>query len=458
MPGRILIVDDVATNRIVFKVKLGAACYEPILAEDGAACLALARKHKPDLILLDMILPDMTAPHILRALRADPQTAAIPVVVISADTDPESRMAALSAGADDFLGKTVPDETLLARLRNLVREYEETSETESDDIALRAFGFADSHHAFETPGLVAIVSYRRERAMRLRDALNPHLIEQTIVSTREEALSKRCVGPIPDIFVIETNPNDSMGHLRLVSELRSRQETRHSGICVIQPGTTATATVMGYDLGANDCLSGDIPPGEMALRLRRILTRKREADRIRASVRDGLRLAVEDPLTGLYNRRYALSRLTNIAETARQTGGSFAVMVVDLDRFKQVNDCYGHAAGDCVLIEAARRLAANIRGSDLLARIGGEEFLIALPGSDLAQARPVAERLCLAINQAVFDLPGQEKLRVTCSIGLAISDGGMALHLEEIIDRADQALLLAKTAGRNQVTISRSAA
>lgn len=458
MPGRILIVDDVATNRIVFKVKLGAACYEPILAEDGAACLALAREHKPDLILLDMILPDMTAPHILRALRADPRTAAIPVVVISADTDPESRMAALSAGADDFLGKTVPDETLLARLRNLVREYEETADKENDDVALRAFGFADSRLTFDTPGLVAIVSTNQDRALLLRDELTPHLREQTIVSTREEALSKRRVGPTPDIFVIETHPGDGMGHLRLVSELRSRQETRHSGICVVQPGSATTTTVMSYDLGANDCLSGEIPANEMALRLRRILTRKREADRIRASVRDGLRLAIEDPLTGLHNRRYALSRLASIADTAKQSGSSFAVMVVDLDRFKQVNDCYGHAAGDCVLVEAARRLAANIRSSDLLARIGGEEFLIALPGSDLAQARPVAERLCEAINQTVFDLPGQEKLGVTCSIGLAISDGEMALHLEEVIDRADQALLRAKTGGRNQVTISRSAA
>jgi two-component system cell cycle response regulator len=85
MSGKILIVDDVATNRIVYKVKLGAACYAPILASDGQTCLDLARREAPDLILLDLVLPDMTGVEVLNRLRADPATATIPVVVFSAE-------------------------------------------------------------------------------------------------------------------------------------------------------------------------------------------------------------------------------------------------------------------------------------------------------------------------------------------------------------------------------------
>jgi len=139
----------------------------------------------------------------------------------------------------------------------------------------------------------------------------------------------------------------------------------------------------------------------------------------------------------------------------------FAVMVVDLDRFKDVNDRYGHPAGDAVLTEVARRMGANIRHGDLLARIGGEEFLIALPETDMANASPIAQRLCQALKELPFVIPGFVPLNLTASIGLAICDGGTSWAEEpvaNVIDRADQALMVAKTGGRNQVTISRSAA
>jgi len=466
MPGRILIVDDVATNRIVYKVKFGAACYEPILAANGTEGLRMARDRRPDLILLDMILPDLAAPDILQALRKDPATATIPVVVLSSDMDPERRMAAFAAGADDFMCKSVSDEDLLSRLRNLLREYEDISGPETGEVAMRALGFAEANQGFAPAGSVAIVSRLRETALRLRHDLAPHVADRMMILSREEALGERASGSVPDVYLLETDRQDPLAHLRLISELRSRHDSRHAGICILHHEDGGQPS-MCFDMGANDCIRLRSDPREIALRLTRILLRKREADRIRASVRDGLRLALIDPLTGLHNRRYALSRLDGVAETAHQTGGSFAVMVVDLDRFKQVNDRHGHAAGDAVLVEAARRLSSTIRASDLVARIGGEEFLVVLPGADLAMARPVAERLCRAINERDFELPGQGRLQVTCSIGLAASDATGPVCAEAmqgpesvktVIDRADQALLQAKSSGRNQVTISRTAA
>jgi two-component system cell cycle response regulator len=113
------------------------------LAADGAECLAMARQAKPDLILLDLVLPDMPGTEVLRRLRADPATASIPVVVFSAEDDAKSRLDSLSIGADDYLTKSVDDQTLLARLRNLLREREALAELESGGAPIRALGFAE---------------------------------------------------------------------------------------------------------------------------------------------------------------------------------------------------------------------------------------------------------------------------------------------------------------------------
>jgi two-component system cell cycle response regulator len=122
MTGRILIVDDVATNRIVMKVKLVDACYTVDQADSGAAALLrLVEENRPDLIILDVLMPDMSGLEVCRRLKADPETADTPVLLVTALSDRASKMAGLEAGADDFLTKPVDEVTLLARVRSLIR-------------------------------------------------------------------------------------------------------------------------------------------------------------------------------------------------------------------------------------------------------------------------------------------------------------------------------------------------
>jgi len=469
MSGRILIVDDVSTNRIVFKVKLAAAGYDPRLAADGASCLRAAAAERPDLILLDLMLPDMSGIEVLSRLRADPVTRRIPVIMFSAGQDGAARMAALQAGADDFLTKPIDDQTLLARLRSFMRAGGAMGPLADRDAALGLLGMSEPPGLFETQGVVALVMSRPEAALRLRNDLSALTRDRIVILGPDQVFrdDKAGAGDMPDVYVIEADLDQPNSGLRMMSELRSRAGSRHAAFCILTRGKDAGSAAIAFDLGANDQVDAAMNPFEMALRLRTLLRRKHEEDRLRASVAQGLRLAMIDPLTGLHNRRYGVAQLGAIARKSAQSGAPYAVMVADLDRFKSVNDKWGHAAGDAVLIEVAARLSANLRVSDLLARIGGEEFLIALPDTGLPEAQQVAERLCRTIEETPIVLSDGVRVSVTISIGLAISTAlpttglpttGDEDRVSRMVDCADKALLASKSAGRNTVTISRSAA
>ena len=463
MGGKVLIVDDVATNRIVMKVKLTAAGYLPVVAADGASCLAMAQREAPDLILLDMLLPDLSGTEVLRRLRSEPATRNVPVVVFSASQAADAKIEAFRAGADDFLIKPLDDQTLLARIRSLMRAQEAAAELGSNAGGMPARGLAEAAGDFASPGTIALVLHRPETALLLRRNLAGNIRDTIMTMTPDEALTRGLHdGPSPDLFVIDADLPIQGGGLRLMSDLRSRNATRNAGFALYRDTASDVSPAMAFDLGANELIAPQMASLEMALRLQRVLAVKQKADRMRASVQDGLRLAVIDPLTGLHNRRYGLAQLQAISEKARRTGAGFAVMVADIDRFKSINDRFGHGMGDAVLVEVAARLRQNLRAGDLLARIGGEEFLIALPDIDLADARLIAERLCASMAEDPFLPPNELSLPVTISIGLAISEAGEApTHVEtvtDIFDRADRALMRSKAAGRNQVTVSRHAA
>lgn len=460
MHGRILIADDVAANRIIYKVKFGDASYEPLLASDARSCLAMAQSQRPDLILLDLALPDMPGTQVLQELRADPATRSIPVIVLTASRDAEDRLKALSAGADDVMSKPVLDHVLLARVRNLLRARGEQGFAASawGMPAHSVLGLAEAQAGFETLGTVALVSARPETARRWKDDLTPVLRDTLVMMSPDQAMKPlpAGMGAPPDVFLIEADLDGAGSGLRLMSELASRAATRHSATCIVTATAKGEATATAFDLGADDVVPRGLGARELALRLRILIRRKRQSDRLRAAVEDGLKLAVIDPLTGIYNRRYAIPRIAGIAAQAAQEGSDFAVMVVDLDRFKSVNDRFGHAAGDRVLAEAARRLSENLRMTDLLARIGGEEFLVALPQTTFEDAERVADRLREVIAQHPITLPSGHALRVTASIGVAMGQAmdGAPEDVAALIDRADKALLHSKSAGRNLVTFA----
>lgn len=461
MAGRILVVDGAPTNRITMKVRLSSACYEVATAASGQEALRMARLIHPQIVLIGTGLPDIGGPMLCAALRALPQGGDMPVLVLARGED---RVAALRAGASALIDPDGDELTLLARIRGLMRHEASGFETAGFEPAP---GMAEPAAAFlhDPRPRAVFVADQPATALGWRHALQARVDFAISVSDPERALAEAAAGKVAELYLIAADIRQSGDGLRLLSELRSRPHSRDAGFVVALRPERAEMMPVALDLGAGDVLPWDLAAphfaAEAAVRLQTQLARKHEADRRRNETRRNMHFAMTDPLTGLHNRRFALPRLSELAFEAQERQRDLAVMLLDLDRFKRVNDIHGHPAGDAVLAEVASRLAAALPEDAVLARIGGEEFLAVLPDCPVRTARRVAEDLRQAVMAAPVRLPAgcdSAELGVTVSVGVAIGEARApqqsAPDPESLLASADRALLAAKSSGRNRIVIA----
>ena len=221
-------------------------------------------------------------------------------------------------------------------------------------------------------------------------------------------------------------------------------------ILLLTARTDSQDLVEGMEAGADDYVTKPFQAHELRVRLRagrRIIELQQQLLAAREALREQ---ATHDGLTGLFNRTAILDILSRELARGLRENHPVSVLMVDLDRFKQINDTRGHAAGDAVLREAARRMRSSVRGYDAVGRCGGEEFLIVLPGCDARGAMAQAERLRESFTAAPF-WAGQVPLAVTCSIGLSTRTVPAESDAEALLREADIALYVAKGDGRNRV-------
>jgi two-component system cell cycle response regulator len=459
MSGRILIVDDVATNRAIARARLGANYYDVVEAASGEEALALAASEQPDLILLDVLMPGIDGFETCRRLKESPATMHIPVVMLTALEGQEERIRGLDAGADDFLSKPYPDMALHSRVSSLIR-----MKLMIDELRLR-------HETSRMLGLEGLTAPDPRPSLEAASVLlvsdSDELIEGTLAAIRArlgcaieiaegEAAARALLGSNRyDACLIGPRLRDGEP-MRLASLLRARPETRQIPVMMVFPPEQLAQAHLAMEMGVADYLTYPPDFAELTARLRVQLRRKHYSDRLRSAMDETLVLAVTDPLTGLYNRRYARGHLEALIARQEGAGQGLAAMALDLDRFKAINDTHGHAAGDEVLREFARRLRESVRGIDLVARIGGEEFLVVMPDILPEHARSVAERVRAAVECAGFRLPGRAApIGVTVSIGLAFHLPGEPAAA--LIERADAALYRSKNSGRNMVSLAEAA-
>ncbi|MGD0185785.1 MAG: PleD family two-component system response regulator [Roseiarcus sp.] len=452
MTARVLVVDDILPNLKVLEARLNAEYFDVLTATNGADAIAICEQGQCDIVLLDIMMPGMDGFEVCRRLKSQMATAHLPIVLVTALDQPADRVRGLEAGADDFLTKPIDEVSLIARVRSLTRlkvVIDELRNRANTTVALGMIApFATPNADDGRRGRILIVDDRASSAERLAQALTPHH-NVHIETDAHEALFKAAEDNI-DIIIVSLGLSGYDG-LRLCSQIRSLERTRNLPILVIADIEDRQRVLRGLDLGVNDCLTRPVDRNELLARVRTQLRQKRYADSLREKVQQSIELALFDPLTGLNNRRFMENHLATMLDNARVRRAPLTLMILDIDHFKRVNDTYGHDCGDEVLKAFADRLRGIIRGGDLLCRLGGEEFVIVMPGVNVQAARRIAERARLAIQQERFVIdPTGRMIPVTVSIGLAErGDDGDASSLYR---RADRALYRAKAEGRNRVS------
>lgn len=463
MSGRILIIDPVSTNRIVLRVKMLAAQYVVDVCEKLADARAQVQSFQPDLILINLSALSQEAITFCRDLRRDPVTQKIAQVGVGVAIPSQERMAALGAGVDDVMPAPINDALLMSRVRSLLRQRSLLSDLiDKDGSCARYFGFGEARQDFARPYRAVVLCEHHVQGDALAQGLAKTL-EQPVIQAK--SIGQVAQDAAPDVVVISgaENARSVVGLSELISDLRARHVTRRTAQLVIVPRWAEHQAAMALDLGADDVVFDDTPRAELALRITRLARQKGQADVLRAEVQEGLRAAVTDPLTGLHNRRYANGYMQRLQQSASSCGQSYAMILLDIDHFKSINDQYGHEAGDRVLAELGHRLNGNLGPVDLCARIGGEEFLIVVSRAGMSGARLMAEKLRCAVAAAPFDIGGSV-VPVTVSAGVAVYDplGGSAATefgpLGPLYAQADAALYAAKSAGRDAVSCAQSAA
>ncbi|MCJ8508375.1 PleD family two-component system response regulator [Rhizobium lemnae] len=449
MTARILVVDDIPANVKLLEARLLAEYFDVLTAENGFKALEIVANTNVDVILLDIMMPGMDGFEVCERLKANPKTMHIPVVIVTALDQPADRVRGLKAGADDFLTKPVNDLQLVARVKSLVR-----LKTLSDELRIRAdtartIGFEDltRFDGFDISGQVLLVDGRGSSQERIVRALKP-VAEVTAMSDPQAAIFEAAESPI-DLVIINDNIEE-YDPLRLCSQLRLLERTRFLPLLLITESGREELIVRALDLGVNDYLTRPLDPNELVARTLTQIRRKRYNDKLRSSVRQTIELAVTDGLTGLHNRRYLDNHLKTLFNRAAARSRPLSVCITDIDRFKSVNDTYGHDIGDEILREFARRIRSTVRGADLACRYGGEEFVVVMPDTDANSAASIAERLRGIIEAAPFALPSGGALNITASLGIASFTAGIDTP-EQLLKNADRALYEAKNSGRNRV-------
>jgi len=382
-----------------------------------------------------------------------------PVVVLLAGADPDERLAALRAGAADVIHKPFSEAALLARLRSILRQQHRDADLRIHADTAAALGFAEERTPFDGPARIALLADGVVRAIELRNRLRTVCGHDLVPLDYDLPKAMDHWRRQPGLFVIRIGAQAPEAGLSVIAELQAAPGTCHARLLVVLDPEVEHLIAPVLDMGAHDAVSAAISNEELALRLSLQLEHKRRGDAMRDNLESGLQAAVIDPLTGLYNRRYALNFLRRMSARAASDGSTFGVMVADLDHFKAVNDAHGHGAGDAVLAHVARQMQGALPAKDMIARIGGEEFLIAAPDTSAEEVRRLAGRLCALVRETPVALPaGAGPVKITISIGVALArpgDTDRQQDVEALIEEADRALYAAKSGGRDTVTICR---
>ena len=427
----ILIVDDELLDRRLLESLLLPEGYLTMTAASGEEALASVAHRAPDLILLDLMMPGMDGYQVAGLLKSNPATSSIPIVMLTAQSDRSARLAGLNAGAEEYLTKPVDRAELWLRVRNLLRLKEYSD-------------YLKNHGAV----LERQVQARTADLQRFRTAMDAtadaiFLVNRTTMDfvelnatacnmlgyTREELFNlgpAQMASATPEHLESVYDAIISGHHTNELEETRLQRKDGSQ----LQVEVRRHAHRSGADWIIVSVVHDITERNEAEKRLKRLH-----------------QLAHYDALTGLPNRRLFHETLRKTLAQASDRGWQVAVLFIDLDYFKNVNDTLGHAVGDDLLCQFSSRLAQCVRTRDTVGRLGGDEFALILVMDDGQQGAALVANKVRDVLRAPFDLQGHEVV-VTASIGITVHPDD-ASDPETLLKCADTAMYRAKQAGRD---------
>jgi diguanylate cyclase (GGDEF)-like protein/PAS domain S-box-containing protein len=433
-PATILIVDDERLNRRLLQVLLRHEGYVTRSAASGKEALASIADDPPDLILLDIMMAGLDGRQVARAVKADPATSTIPIIIVTAQTDREARLAALDAGAEDFLSKPVDRAELWLRVRNLLRLKRLSDLLEEHQVTLET----------EAQARTAELHARTMDLKRLRTAMDA--TDDSIVLVNRTTMRFVAVNATASQMLGYSREElFELGPMDLLSTSRDQLEALYDAIIAGRGRTASMETAHRKD--------GSAFPVEMHRQAQRagtdwiiVAVARDVTERIESETRLK-HLAHFDALTGLLNRTLFCETLTKTLVYASATGETVAVLHLDLDNFKNVNDTYDRGIGDELLIQVSDRLVECVCDLDTVGRLGGDEFALILTMVEgRHDATAVAERIQTALLKP-FHLDIHD-VTVTASIGITLHPDD-ATDTETLLKYADTAMYQAKQSGRD---------
>lgn len=266
-----------------------------------------------------------------------------------------------------------------------------------------------------------------------------------------EGFKKLLASPVDIILCDLEMPR--MDGFKFLGMLKGRPEVSDTPVIILTGNDDRELKIKGLEQGACDFITKPFDPEELVARMRVHLKIKHLQDDLKRSNELLLELSNTDHLTGLFNRRFLMEALDKEVQRARRKDGQVALLLMDIDHFKRVNDTHGHLQGDVVLQKVALHIQKELRSYDIAARYGGEEFVAVLPDTSLKEAFNVADRIRLSV-QGMHFAGSLANERVTVSLGVALFPSPCFDDIDGLLRAADEALYQAKERGRNRVIIS----
>ena len=456
---RILLVEDSATQAQRTRIVLETAGFEVQVCDRGTVALASAAAHQPDLMLLDLYLPDLSGREVAQRLKADPTLSGIPIIFLTGVfRDVADIVTGLEEGADDYLRKPIEDGELVARVRACLR----TKQTQRELGRLARLMLTVNQVGGHLSGILDLETLLHSVTALIQENFDyPYVHLFLLDDAQDELVLAAAAGPTAAELMAapprlpldgDSLAATSARHKQLVAPFNSRGML-HPFMPEVRSGAAAPLRSAGAVSGVLEIVS----PKELAFSSNDGLVLQTLADLVGVAVNNSRLyrrmedLAMVDELTGLLNRRTLIERLEAEWIRCQRYKRPLSLVLLDVDFFKQVNDRYGHGTGDKALDSVARVVEQSVRRVDTVGRLGGDEFLLVLPETPQTGALEVAARLSARSRNLTLQSDQVPPPTFTFSLGVASWPDVEAGDSNALLQAADKALYRAKAAGRNQV-------